>query len=151
MKKHTLLWYALALGGLMFLLHWLELRFIIIDHSIEVFTISVALLFTGLGSWLALKLVKPKEVTVTVEKEVVVLKDPVFEQNREELQKLGISKRELEVLHLMSAGLSNEEIADKLSLSVPTIKTHASRLFEKLDVKRRTQAEERARRLQIIP
>lgn len=143
--------YALAMGGLMFLLHWLELRFIIIDHSIEVFTLSVALLFTGLGIWLAMKLLKPKMVKVTVEKEVVVFREPGFTLNKDEQLRLGISDRELEVLELMSLGLSNEEIAEKLFLSVPTIKSHASRLFEKLDAKRRTQAVQKARTHSLIP
>jgi NarL family two-component system response regulator LiaR len=54
-------------------------------------------------------------------------------------------------LQLMSAGLSNQEIALKLFVSLNTIKTHNARLFEKLEVKRRTQAIETAKRLSIIP
>nr|MBP6568782.1 winged helix-turn-helix transcriptional regulator [Saprospiraceae bacterium] len=62
-----------------------------------------------------------------------------------------LSKRELEVLGLISDGLSNEEIAEKLFISLNTIKTHTSNLFEKLEVKRRTQATEKAKRLGLIP
>lgn len=143
--KETIL-YGLALAALLFLLRWLELRFVIIDHAFEIYIGSIALLFTGLGIWLALKLTKPK--TVVVEKEVYV-KD--FTLNEEELNKLRLSKRELEVLQLMAEGLSNQEIAGSLFVSLNTIKTHSSKVLEKLDVERRTQAVEKAKRLSIIP
>jgi NarL family two-component system response regulator LiaR len=71
--------------------------------------------------------------------------------NQEEIEKTGLSKRELEVLQLMAEGLSNEEVAERLYVSLNTIKTHTSRVFEKLDVKRRTQAIEKAKRLRVIP
>jgi ATP/maltotriose-dependent transcriptional regulator MalT len=64
--------------------------------------------------------------------------------------KLGLSNREIEVLQLMAAGLSNQEIANQLYVSLNTVKTHSAKLFEKMDVKRRTQAIEKAKRLQII-
>jgi ATP/maltotriose-dependent transcriptional regulator MalT len=50
--------------------------------------------------------------------------------------RLGLSGREVEVLQLMAEGLSNQEIADRLFVSLNTIKTHCSRIFEKLDVRR---------------
>lgn len=139
---------AAALAVLLFVLRWLELRFLIINHAIEVYAGAIAVIFTGLGIWLALKLTKPK--TVIVEKEVYV-SGQEFELNEAVLEKLGLSKRELEVLELMSAGLSNQEIANRLFVSLNTIKTHTSKLFEKLDVKRRTQAIEKAKRIGIIP
>ena len=148
--KHIIL-YGVCLALLLFLLKWLELRLIIINHAFEVYIGAIAVIFTALGIWLALKLTKPKVRTVIVEKEVYVQHSGEFTLNEQELQQLGLSNRELEVLQLMAAGLSNQEIAGRLFVSLNTIKTHSSRLFEKMDVKRRTQAVEKAKRLRIIP
>lgn len=95
---------------------------------------------------------KTKIETVIIEKTVYekLLTDEELLALEKEKQKLGLSSREMEVLQLMAQGLSNQEIADKLFLSVPTVKTHSSNLFFKLDVKRRTQAIEKARQLKII-
>ncbi len=154
--------YGISLAVLMILLRTLELRFLILSNSFEVYAGFIALIFTGLGIWLALRLMKPKVQTIVIEKEVKVEvevevevqvevpKEP-FVLNEAEIEKLGLSKRELEVLDKMSQGLSNQEIADGLFLSLNTVKTHSSNLFEKLDVKRRTQAVEKARKLQLIP
>jgi len=147
-NKSTIL-YGIFLAALLFLLKWLELRFIIINHAFEIYAGTIAVLFTALGIWLALKLSKPK--TILIEKEVFTEKPQSFVLNEQELSRLNISKRELEVLQLMSAGLSNQEIAIKLFVSLNTIKTHNARLFEKLEVKRRTQAIETAKRLSLIP
>jgi NarL family two-component system response regulator LiaR len=62
-----------------------------------------------------------------------------------------LSRREQEVLELMAAGLSNQEIADRLFVSLSTVKTHSSTLFSKLDVRRRTQAVQTARQQGLIP
>ncbi|MDQ3551852.1 MAG: response regulator transcription factor, partial [Bacteroidota bacterium] len=140
-----------ALALLLFLLKWLEYRFVIIDHAFEVYITLVALLFTALGIWLALKLVQPKTQTIVVEKEVYINHiDEPFTINEVQKQKLGLSNREIEVLQLMAAGFSNQEIADQLFVSVNTIKTHSSNVFEKLDVKRRTQAVEKAKQLRLL-
>ncbi|WP_229236235.1 response regulator transcription factor [Emticicia sp. TH156] len=121
----------------------------------EIYIGSIALLFTGLGIWLALKLMSPKvEVKIVeqlIEKPVTKQNNDEFELNEALLLDLGLSKRELEVLELMASGLSNQEIAGKLFVSLNTVKTHTSNVFEKLDVKRRTQAIEKARRLSLIP
>jgi NarL family two-component system response regulator LiaR len=148
--KQTLL-YGCSLAILLFLLKWLELKFIIINHAFEIYMGAIALIFTALGIWLALKLTRPKIETVIVEKEIYIHRGPEFCLNEAELNKLNLSKRELEVLQLMAEGLSNQEIAASLFVSLNTIKTHSSKLFEKLDVKRRTQAVEKAKRLSIIP
>src|SRR6185503_4217032 len=111
----------------------------------------IAVVFTSLGVWLALKLVKPKVETRIIEKEVFIETAPSGEINQKEIEKLGISKRELDVLSLMATGLSNEEIADKLFVSLNTVKTHSSKLFEKLNVQRRTQAIQEAKKLGLIP
>lgn len=143
--------YSLSLAILLFVLRWLEIRFIIIDHALEIYVGAIALIFTGLGIWLSFKLVNRKPETKIIEKTVYLENEPNFMLNREEIEKTGLSKRELEVLQLMAEGLSNEEIAERLYVSLNTIKTHTSRVFEKLDVKRRTQAIEKAKRLRVIP
>ncbi|RZJ48668.1 MAG: response regulator transcription factor, partial [Flavobacterium sp.] len=99
---------------------------------------------------LALKLAKPKIETRIIEKEVFINRVDEFKFNRAAADNLGLSDREIEVLELMANGLSNQEIADKLFISLNTIKTHISRIFEKMDVKRRTQAIELAKNLSII-
>jgi two-component system, NarL family, response regulator LiaR len=139
---------AAALAVLLFVLRWLEFRFLILSNAMEIYIGAIAFIFTGLGIWLALKLTKPK--TVIVEKEVFIPGTKEFVLNETALAESGLSRRELEVLELMSAGLSNQEIASRLFVSLNTIKTHSSKVFEKLDVKRRTQAIEKARQLQLI-
>jgi two-component system, NarL family, response regulator LiaR len=151
LKNKSILIYGISMAALLFLLKWLELRFIIIDHAFEVYVGAIAVLFTSLGIWLALKLTKKKVRTIIVEKEVPVHIGQPFRLNEEEVTRLGLSKRELEVLQLITEGMSNQEIAEKLFVSVNTVKTHTSRLFEKLDVKRRTQAIEKAKRMGLIP
>ena len=149
-NKHVIL-YGTSMALLLFLLKWLELRFIIINHAFEVYIGTIAIIFTTLGIWLALKLMKPKVQTVIVEKEIYLQPPTEFVLNAKEVAVLGISSREREVLQLMSEGLSNQEIASQLFVSLNTVKTHVSRLFEKMDVKRRTQAIEKAKRLGIVP
>ena len=153
-NKQTVI-YGISLAILLFLLKWLELRFILLSHSMEIYIGSIALLFTGLGIWLALKLMTPKVqvkiVEQIVEKTVPQENPDEFQLNEAMLLELGLSKRELEVLQLMATGLSNQEIAGQLFVSLNTIKTHTSNVFEKLQVKRRTQAVEKARRLSLIP
>ncbi len=148
--KATIL-YSISLAFLMFLLKWLELRLIIFDHSFETYAGLIAVMFTALGIWLALKLSKPKIETLVVEKEVYVPRNENFIRNTSLISQLEISKRELEILNLMAQGHSNEEIAEKIFVSLSTVKTHNQNLFVKLDVKRRTQAIEKAKRLNLIP
>jgi len=149
-NKSTIV-YSISLGFLLFLLKWLELRFIIFDHSFEIYIGFIAVIFTALGIWLALKLSKPKIETVVVEKEVYVNRNENFVLDTSLVSQLGLSKRELEILSLLAQGHSNQEIAAKLFVSLSTVKTHIQNLFEKLDVKRRTQAVEKAKRLNLIP
>lgn len=136
---------------LLFLLKWLELRFILVDYSFEIYIGFIAIIFTALGVWLALKLSKPKIETVVLEKEVYVQRNENFELDTSLISRLELSKRELEILGLLAKGHSNQEIAAKLFVSLSTVKTHNQNLFEKLDVKRRTQAVEKAKRLNLIP
>lgn len=143
--------YGILLAFLLFMLKWLELRLLIISHSFEVYAGIIAVTFTALGIWLALKLARPKIQTTVIEKEVFVNTDAPFTLNENALSRLNMSRRELEVLQLMATGLSNQEIADRLFVSLNTVKTHSARLFEKMEVKRRTQAVEKAKRLSLIP
>lgn len=122
----------------------------VINHTLEIYIGLIAIIFTALGIWLALKLTKPKKETIIIEKEIYV-SDTEFIQDRNQLEKLNLSKREMEVLELIAQGCSNQEIASQLFVSLPTIKSHSSKLFEKLDVNRRTQAVEKAKRLKLIP
>lgn len=151
LKHKLIILYGLSLGALVVLLKWLEFRFVVIDHSFEIYVAAIALIFMLLGIWLSRKLSRPKIEKVIVEKEVYVSRPEAgFIPDDNALATIGITKREWEVLALMSEGLSNQEIAEKLFLSLNTIKTHSSRLFEKLEVKRRTQAIEKAKRLGIL-
>ncbi|WP_130734366.1 LuxR C-terminal-related transcriptional regulator [Flavobacterium sp. J27] len=145
----TIIAYGISLAILLFFLKWLELRYILFDHSLEIYIGSIALLFTALGIWLALKLSKPK--TIIVEKEIFIRKETPFVLNKSLVSQLELSSRELEILHLMADGNSNQEIANIIFVSLSTVKTHNQNIFEKLEVKRRTQAVEKAKRLQLIP
>lgn len=130
----------MAMAGLVFLLKYLEYQLIVRDLSIEFYVGIVAVFFTALGIWAGLKLTRRK----------VVMVGPEFVLNESALQRTGVSKREYEVLELMAKGFSNQEIADKLFVSLNTIKTHSSNLFLKLEVSRRTQAIQKAKELRLI-
>jgi DNA-binding CsgD family transcriptional regulator len=149
-NKATII-YSISLACLLFLLKWLELRFTIYNHSFEIYIGFIAIIFTALGIWLAVKLSKPKIKTVVVEKEVYVNRNEDFVLNTFLISQLELSKRELEILGLLAQGHSNQEIAAKLFVSLSTVKSHIQNLFEKLDVKRRIQAIEKARNLNLIP
>ncbi|MDR6967812.1 DNA-binding CsgD family transcriptional regulator [Flavobacterium arsenatis] len=139
--------YGISLALLFVLLRFLEFRFLIISHSFELYVGAIAVLFTVLGIWLAKKLTSPKVEMRIVER---FIDGSAFIMNRREAANRKISKRELEVLQLMAQGMSNKEIAESLFVSLNTIKTHSSNLFEKLEAKRRTQAVENAKKLRII-
>lgn len=148
-KHRQVILYGVSLALLLFVLKWLELRFLILDHLIEIYIGAIALLFTGLGIWLARKLITPKVETRIVE--VFVSAGEDFEVNEAERLRLGLSHREIEVLRLVAEGLSNQQVADSLFVSLNTVKTHSSKIFEKLEVRNRTQAVERGRKLRLIP
>jgi two-component system, NarL family, response regulator LiaR len=146
-KYKQIFLYGAALAVLLLLLNWLEWKFIVLDRAIELYSGALAIVFTCLGIWLAVKLARPKWKTVIVEKEVYLKSGTI---NEKELARLGLSARELEVLQGMAEGLSNQEIAERLFVSLNTIKTHSANIFEKLDVRRRTQAVDKAKKLNII-
>ena len=145
---HTLI-YGLCGGILIVVLRLIEFHFLIVQHSIEIYGGLIAALFAGLGIWLGLRLTKKREVVVV--KEVPVPITQVFTLNEERLKDLGITRRELEILELIAQGLSNREIADKLFVSENTVKTHSSRLFDKLSARRRTQAVQIGKEMGLIP
>lgn len=142
MRKTIL--YGLILASLIFFLKVIEYKFVVRELAIEFYIGIIAVMFTAVGIWAGLKLTSRKKIIVTVPESPFVL-------NEENLKSSGISKREHEVLQLMATGLSNQEIADRLFVSLNTVKTHTSSLFIKLDVKRRTQAIQKGKDLNLIP
>jgi NarL family two-component system response regulator LiaR len=139
--RRTILIYGLAMAALVAILKYIEYQYFIRDIPLEFYIGFIAIMFTALGIWAGLRLTRPKIVDNSVP----------FSINKANLEKLGISKREYEVLELISQGLSNQEIAEKLFVSTSTVKTHASNIFSKLDANRRTQAVQRAKELRLIP
>lgn len=148
MKRHILI-YGLAGGLLITLLKWSEYRFLVVEHSLEIYGGLVAITFAAVGIWLGLKLTKPKEKIVL--KEIPVPVGQPFFPNQRKQEELGLTPRELEILELIASGLSNREIADKLFVSENTVKTHSSRVFEKLGARRRTQAVQLGKEFGLIP
>jgi len=165
--KKTILVYGLLGGVLIAALKLVEYRFLVLEHSLEIYGGIVALIFSALGIWLGLKLTRTRETVVVREVEVPVevrvlvevavpVEVPVpvaapFARNEARLAMLGITPRELDILEAMAAGLSNREIAERLFVSENTVKTHAARLFDKLAARRRTQAVQRAKEAGLIP
>jgi DNA-binding CsgD family transcriptional regulator len=157
-KKQILIYgliYGVCGGLLIAALKVIEYRFVVVEHSIEIYGGLTALVFAGLGIWLGLKLTRKEQVIVDreviVEREVLVPAGTAFALNEKRLQELAITKRELEILGLIANGLSNREIAERLFVSENTVKTHSSRLFDKLSARRRTQAVQRGKELGLIP
>jgi DNA-binding CsgD family transcriptional regulator len=153
--KKTVLVYGILGGALIAVLKIVEYRFLVLEHSLEIYGGIVALLFSALGIWLGLKLTRTRE-TVVVREVPVEVQVPVrvvgpFERDEARLEQLGITPRELEILEAMAAGFSNREIAERLFVSENTVKTHTARLFDKLSARRRTQAVQRAKEAGLIP
>ena len=143
--RRTILIYGISMAALVGLLKFFEYRYFVRDIPTEFYVGVVAVTFTALGVWAGLRLTRPKVI-----REIVDGSTP-FQVDEANLKTLGISKREYEVLELISEGMSNQEIADKLFVSISTVKTHAANIFAKLDARRRTQAIQRAKELHIIP
>lgn len=151
-KRETLvhvLIYGLSGGLLILLLKLIEFRFLVVEYSLEIYGALIAILFAAVGIWFGLKVTRKKEVVIV--KEIPVPASQPFALNEERLKDLGITKRELEILELIAQGMSNREIAEKLFVSENTVKTHSSRLFDKLSAKRRTQAVQIGKEMGLIP
>jgi DNA-binding CsgD family transcriptional regulator len=153
MKRHVLI-LGLVGGVLIAILRWSEYQFLVIEHSLEIYGAIVAIIFVVFGIWLGIKLTKPREKIVL--REVFIPSDvpaapATFTLNQPQLEALGITPRELEILTLIAQGLSNREIADRLFVSENTVKTHCSRAFDKLGARRRTQAVQLGKQLGLLP
>jgi len=152
MKKQVLihaLIYGACGGVLIATLKLIEYRFLVVEHSLEIYGGLIALIFAIVGVWVGLKLTRKKEVVVF--QEVLVPTTAPFALNQERVRELSITPRELEILGLIAGGLSNREIAERLFVSENTVKTHSSRLFDKLNAKRRTQAVQIGKEEGLIP
>ena len=166
MKRHVLI-FGLVGGLLIATLQYTEYRFVIIDHSIELYSALVAILFATFGIWLGLRITRRREIstreitreTVVVREVLVPAEDPAafvpspvpFAPDTARQQRLGITARELEILTLIARGFSNREIATQLFVSENTVKTHCARAFDKLGAARRTQAVQRGKELGLLP
>jgi len=147
MKRHVLI-YGILGGILIALLKWTEYRFLVVEHSIEIYGGLVAAVFAILGIWLGIRLTSRKP-TIVVREVLVPAGAPMVPDDRRR-EDLGITPRELEILHLIAQGLSNREIAGQLFVSENTVKTHSSRVFDKLGARRRTQAVQRGKELGLL-
>jgi two-component system, NarL family, response regulator LiaR len=148
MKRHVLV-FGLIGGVLIAVLEWTEYRFLVIEHSIEIYGALIAAIFAVLGIWLGLKLTGKRQTIVV--KEIPVPAGQPFAPDGRKREDLNITRRELEILELIAQGLSNREIAGKLFVSESTVKTHSSRVFEKLGARRRTQAVQLGKEFGLLP
>jgi DNA-binding CsgD family transcriptional regulator len=154
--SHVLL-LGLVGGVLIAILRWSEYQFLVIEHSLEIYGAIVAIIFVVFGIWLGIKLTKPRE-KIVLREVLVPMRAPAepapsaaFTLNQVQLDALGITPRELEILTLIAQGLSNREIAGRLFVSENTVKTHCSRAFDKLGARRRTQAVQLGKQLGLLP
>ncbi len=161
MKRHVLI-FGLVGGLLIATFQYTEYRFVIIEHSVELYSALVAILFATFGIWLGLRITRSREtiretvvvreVHVPAEATAPFVPNPLpFAPNTARQQTLGITARELEILNLIARGLSNREIATQLFVSENTVKTHCARAFDKLGAARRTQAVQRGKELGLLP
>ena len=146
--KRDILLYGLSGGLLIAALRFVEYRFLVLEHSVEIYGALIALVFAAIGIRLGLTFTRKEEVLVV--REVPVPATP-FVRDNEKVSELGITPRELEILEQIASGKSTREIAEALFVSENTVKTHASRLFDKLGARRRTLAVAEAKRLRLIP
>jgi NarL family two-component system response regulator LiaR len=146
MKRHIL--FLGILGGLLIaLLQYSQYRFLVLQHSAEIYAAIVAIIFSALGIWLGVRLTSRRPLPEAQGAEVAA----AFTPNQARRETLGITPRELEILALVAQGLSNREIAAQLFLSENTVKTHCSRAFDKLGARRRTQAVQLGKQLGLLP
>jgi DNA-binding CsgD family transcriptional regulator len=141
--------YGLCGGLLIAILRYTEYRFLVIEHSVALYGAFVAIMFAAVGIWLGWTLTRKKPDVIVREIQIPVA-GPFFRDERK-VAELGLTPRELEILEQIAAGLSNKEIAQALFVSENTVKTHSSRVFDKLGAKRRTQAVQLAKDARLIP
>ena len=165
MKRHVLI-FGIVGGLLIVTLQYTEYRFVVIEHSVELYSALVAILFAAFGIWLGLRITRSRDTIHETVRETVVVREVLvpaeatapfapsaapFAPNTARQQTLGITARELEILALVARGLSNREIATQLFVSENTVKTHCARAFDKLGAARRTQAVQRGKELGLLP
>ena len=138
--KKTVWVYGLALAVLTLFLKTIEYKLLLRDWRQETYIAIIAIFFVVLGLWLGLSLGRSRPA-----------KKDAFEANQKAIEYLDLRPRELEILEAIAAGHSNQQIADRLYISINTVKTHLKNLYQKLDAERRTQALQKARELQLIP
>lgn len=135
--KKTVFVFSTLIISLLILFRISEYAFLFGNTSIELIISVVAVAFLIIGLY-----INKKRTESVSEKNQDV--------DSKKIKQLGISNREYEVLLEISNGLSNKEIGEKLFVSESTIKTHVSNLLTKLNAKRRTQAIQKAKELQIL-
>jgi DNA-binding CsgD family transcriptional regulator len=164
MRRHVII-FGLVGGLLIATLQYTEYRFIVIEHSVELYGALIAIVFAAFGIWLGLRITRRRETIRETVREMVVVKEvlvaaeapapepsaPDTARRQAQQQALGITARELEILTLVARGLSNREIATQLFVSENTVKTHCARAFDKLGAARRTQAVQRGKELGLLP
>jgi NarL family two-component system response regulator LiaR len=157
MRKQVLI-FGLVGGVLVTLLQWTEFHFVVLEHSVAIYGVLIAILFAGAGIWLGTRLLAPRErirerIVDRIVEIVVPASAPTanFATDDAVRERLGITRRELEVLELVARGLSNREIGETLFVSENTVKTHCSRAFDKLGARRRTEAVQRSKELGLLP
>jgi len=157
MRKQVLI-FGLVGGVLVTLLQWTEFHFVVLEHSVAIYGVLIAILFAGAGIWLGTRLLAPRErirerIVDRIVEVVVPASAPTanFATDDAVRERLGITRRELEVLELVARGLSNREIGETLFVSENTVKTHCSRAFDKLGARRRTEAVQRSKELGLLP
>lgn len=160
MKRHVVI-FGVVGGLLVIALQWIQYRFLIVEHSVEIYGALIAATFAGFGIWLGLRLTRGRSTVIIREIQVpgpaievvapVELAPEPFIPNEGKRDQLGITRRELEILGLVAQGMSNREIAGKLYVSENTVKTHCSRAFDKLGARRRTQAVQLGKEFGLLP
>ncbi len=135
--KKTIFVFSALIVALLALFQLSKYAYISRDVSVEIVIASIAIVFFLIGLYINKRTLQKEKLPDTI-------------VNLKRVEELGISNREYEVLVQISNGLSNKEIAKKLFVSESTIKTHVSNLLVKLDAKRRTQAIQKAKKLQIL-
>ena len=154
MRKQVLI-FGLVGGVLVTLLQWTEFHFVVLEHSIAIYGVLIAILFAGAGIWLGTRLLAPRErirerIVDRIVEVVVPAASTPFTADNTARERLGITRRELEILELVARGLSNREIGETLFVSENTVKTHCSRAFDKLGARRRTEAVQRSKELGLL-
>jgi DNA-binding CsgD family transcriptional regulator len=149
MRKQVLI-FGLVGGVLVTLLQWTEFHFVVLEHSVAIYGVLIAILFACAGIWLGTRLLAPRERIVEVEIAVPTAPTPRVAVDDTVRERLGITRRELEILELVARGLSNREIGETLFVSENTVKTHCSRAFDKLGARRRTEAVQRSKELGLL-